>query len=352
MDKQLSGELLLSVFDSLDDAVKIIDINNRLFYLNKAANELIDSPIQIETLQIDDKIFGQEGLIIKKVFSQLKKNRVSKPAEFVKRAISGDNRVYEVTVSPIKNEQNEVEAALIITRDVSEKKSIEIEMFQREKLASIGQIASSLAHEIRNPLTGIRLGLNVLQEELADDKLDTIESITADIKRLEDILHSLLDYSKIREKQKQKTNINILIKECMVLLNRQAKNDKININLELSEIIPESIVDPHEIKQVLINLILNAMQAIGKNGSIIIKTSNNTVNQTLGLLITIEDTGIGIEPGNFNKIYDLFFTTKADGTGLGLPMSQKIIREHGGSIVFEKEKKEGTLVKVFLPIEM
>ncbi|MCB0278671.1 MAG: PAS domain-containing protein [Calditrichaeota bacterium] len=352
MDKQLSGELLLSVIDSLDDAVKMIDNNYQLFYCNNAAYHLSDQNENLEGKFITSELFGAEGQIIKSIFDRIKLNQQPKAEEFVKRSSSGDNRVYEVSVTGIKNEMNEVEAALVITRDVSEKKSIELEMYQREKLASIGQIASSLAHEIRNPLTGIRLGLNVLKDDLPKDKLETVDSITTDIKRLEDILHSLLDYAKIRDKQKQKTNINDLIKECLVLLGKQAEKDKIAINLELSEIIPKAIVDPHQIKQVLINLILNAMQAIGSDGTIIIKTANNTVNQTLGLLITIEDTGVGIDPENFNKINDLFFTTKADGTGLGLPMSQKIIREHGGSIVFDKEKKNGAVLKIFLPIEL
>ena len=93
---------------------------------------------------------------------------------------------------------------------------------------------------------------------------------------MEDILHSLLDYSKVREKQKEKTDINQLIKECIVLLGKQAENSQIDIKLDLSEIIPKAIVDPHEIKQVIINLILNSIQAIEKNGEINIRTSNMT----------------------------------------------------------------------------
>lgn len=352
MDNQLSGELLLSAFNSIDDAVKMVDSNYQLFYINKAACNLVETATDLEGLNITDTLFGKEGQQIKMQIDQILAGNQVKPEEIRKKSHKGDIRVYEITVTPIKNDQNEVEAVLVITRDISEKKSFEMEMFQREKLASIGQIASSLAHEIRNPLTGIRLGLNVLKDDLKNEKLEIVESITHDIKRLEDILHSLLDYSKIREKKKEKTNINTLIKESFLLLGKQAEKDKIKIKLDLSEIIPKAIVDPHQLKQVLINLILNAMQAIGKKGTITVKTSNNTVNQTLGLLITIEDTGVGIEPGNFNKINDLFFTTKKEGTGLGLPMAQKIIREHGGSIVFDKEKADGTLVKIFLPIEM
>lgn len=351
MDKTLSGEFLLTVFDSLAEAIKMIDDEFTVFYSNHAANQLINRE-DSDRLKITDPVFEKEGELIHQHFDKLKQGEMVEAVEFIKKSGSGDNRLFEFEMIPIKGDNQQVNAAIIITRDVSTKKKSEHEMIQRDKLASIGQIASSLAHEIRNPLTGIRLGLNVLKDGLSKEKTEIISSITTDIKRLEDILHSLLDYSKVREKQKEKTDINHLIKECIVLLGKQAENSQIEIKLDLSEIIPKAIVDPHEIKQVIINLVLNSIQAIEQKGTINIRTSNMTVNQTLGLLITIEDDGPGIDPENFSNINNLFFTTKKDGTGLGLPMANKIIHEHDGSIVFEKEKENGTLVKVFIPIEI
>ena len=177
MDKSLSGELLLTVFDSLDDAIKMIDDEFTVFYSNRSANQLAGIE-NSDRIKITDKVYDREGELIKVHFEKLKHDELIEPVQFIKKSGSGDNRQFEFEMIPIKDDNKNINAAIIITRIFPIKRNQNMMMIQRDKLASIGQIASSLAHEIRNPLTGIRLGLNVLKDGLSKEKTEIISSIT------------------------------------------------------------------------------------------------------------------------------------------------------------------------------
>ena len=312
-DAHLSYDFLYSVFNAMEEAIKFVDLKGNVFFANKEAADLVGKSVtEILGLKCDNPIFSSEANFMLVSLEQIKKNERTESNEFkIKR--DGATRIYESSMVPVYSDK--LDAIIIISKDITLKKSLENEIHQREKLASIGQLASSLAHEIRNPLTGIRLGLNVLKSKVESENLDIFNSISGDIKRLEDILHSLLDYSKVREKKKSETDINKLINESLILLRKQAENQNITIETDFSEILPKAIVDPNEIKQVIINIILNSIQSIKKKGLISIKTTNYSLNNRFGLLILVEDNGCGIEKDILSKVNDLFFTTKKDGTG-------------------------------------
>jgi PAS domain S-box-containing protein len=348
-DAHLSYDFLYSVFNAMDEAIKFVDSNGFVFFANREAAKLVNKSVtEILGLKCDDPIFSSESSFMSESLAKIKKNERNSNNQFQIK-LNGEKRIYESSMVPVYSDK--LDAIIIISKDITSKKQLESEINQREKLASIGQLASSLAHEIRNPLTGIRLGLNVLKPKIVGEDMEVFDGISSDIKRLEDILHSLLDYSKVREKKKSEVDVNKLINESLILLRKQAESENVRIETEFSDILPRALIDPNEIKQVIINILLNSIQSIEGAGLITIKTSNYTLNNRFGLLILVEDSGVGIERNILSKINDLFFTTKKDGTGLGLPMSQKIIREHGGSIVFNSEPGIGTITRIFLPIE-
>ena len=337
-----------SILTNFDEALKLVDHEYQIVFANKAAKNLYAFEI---TGKVCSELGIEGSLIIKQIQDIHTKNNEDKD-EFVLKADIGTKEYFQLSVLLIE-EDTRNQLYLVKTTDITARKMLETEIFQKERLATLGQVASNLAHEIRNPITGIRLGLDVLENELSSPNSNEIfTSITNDINRLDLILKQLLDYSKIHQKSKTEVNINKLISESLVLLRKEAETNNILIETDFSQILAKVIVDRNQIHQAIVNIILNAIQAIPKSGNIIISTSHININDILGVQIIISDNGSGISKDNLFKISNLFFTTKKEGTGLGLPMSQKIIREHGGSIVFESELGQGKNVKLFLAIEL
>lgn len=345
-----NSELLNNILNKLNESIRIIDRNKKIRFANSVLFQFFNFTNEdIIDLDCNDPIFHELGKVASKSLDDYLNNEALKAVEFIQKDKSGIKKYYEANFIPIQLSDNE-ELILESVRDITQKKMFDREMMQREKLASIGQVASSFAHEIKNPLTGIRLGIDLIKNQVDDETI--ISGISHDVKRLDQILDQLLNYAKVREKVKEKADINKLIEDSLILLRKQAEQSHVEIKTEFSPIIPQLIIDKNEIQQVLVNLVLNAIQSMNSSGLIEIKTANATITESLGVLISIQDNGSGISEKIIHKINNLFFTTKEEGTGLGLPMSQKIIREHGGSIVFESEEGEGTLVKIFLPIEI
>jgi PAS domain S-box-containing protein len=344
----VSTEFLQSILNSLHDAVKIIDVSTEsVVQANSSACELYQiRESEFASLPLSDTRFSKEIQFLKIQIESLKKEDAAKSFSFMRKSFDGEKRHCELHATKIANSN----FAISITRDVSEQRMLEREVRQREKLASIGQVTSSFAHEIKNPLTGIRLGLGLLKKD--EKNTDVIESIANDVSRLDGILEILLGYARVHERNKTTLNVNTLIEKSLFLLRKEAESQGIEIESDYSPIIPQVLADENEIQQVLVNVILNAIQAIEGSGRIVLRTSNYSINEIFGVLIEVEDSGSGIAEDKLHKINQLFYTTKEKGSGLGLPMSQKIIREHGGSIVFESKEGIGTIVKIFLPIDL
>lgn len=345
---QVSTEFLQAILNSLHDAVKIIDVEKNVVVLaNSSACELYQiRESEFANLPLSDERFSLEISFLNKQLDALQKGEAAKHFSFMRKSKDGEKRHAELHATKIANSN----FAISITRDVTEQRLLERDVRQREKLASIGQVTSSFAHEIKNPLTGIRLGLGLLKEDAQN--ADVVESIANDVKRLDGILENLLGYARVHERHKTRLDVNALVEKSIFLLRKEAESQDIELESDYSPIIPQVVADENEIQQVIVNIVLNAIQAISDGGRIAIRTSNYSVNEIFGVLIEVEDDGIGIADENLHKINQLFFTTKELGSGLGLPMSQKIIREHGGSIVFESKEGIGTAVKIFLPIDL
>lgn len=342
-----SSDFFQRILDSLNSSIKIVDSNGIIRFANQAARDFVNGS-DLNDVAVDDPRFGEEGSIGKVLLDRILTGESPKTVEIRQKNPDGVKHYFELQAEAI-HENGEPFVALIL-RDITDQKLIDQELLQRERLASIGQVASSFAHEIKNPLTGIRLGLSLLKKELADSEI--IESITHDVKRLDQILNQLLDFARVKDKQKDWADINQIVERAIFLMRQEAEQRQIELTVETSDILPRIKVDADKIQQVIVNLVLNAYQAIERDGRVSIKTTNYTRNEILGVMVAISDDGCGIPESDLYKINSLFYTTKPDGTGLGLPMSQKLIREHGGSIVFDSTEGHGTTVSVFLPVEI
>jgi len=225
-------------------------------------------------------------------------------------------------------------------------------IMQSERLALIGQLSANVAHELNNPLQGIVTYSHLLleDEESRSSTKDSIEKIVGQANRCRDIIRGLLDFSRQRKPDKTLSDLNSVANDCVSLLEHQSIFHNIQINRKLQDDLPMLICDPSQIERVFINLIINAAEAMDGNGQLGLKTSYDSSEEYIEILIS--DTGHGIRPEDRDKIFDPFFTTKdvGHGTGLGLAISYGIIKAHRGTISVESELDKGTSFTIRLPL--
>ncbi len=263
---------------------------------------------------------------------------------------SGEARAVMVSVSPLCDPDGDILGVLGIARDVTETKKLEQQIQNSEKLASVGKLAAGVAHEINNPLGGILNCLYNLRKGTVSParQEEYLASMEDGLRRVQKIVRQLLDFSQQHEPELSSTDINVVVERVLVLTNHALLANQIRLDKQLRPDLPELMVDRHMIEQVLMNLILNAVQAIKGGGTITIRT--RVIEGTCQ--IDVEDTGCGIPPNVLPRIFDPFFTTKetGEGTGLGLSVSLGIIERHGGQIRVDSEVGKGTVFTVCLPL--
>jgi two-component system NtrC family sensor kinase len=233
-------------------------------------------------------------------------------------------------------------------------RKIQAQLMQSEKLASLGRLASGVAHEINSPLTGILTFSHLLMRRLKDNPelQKELELIVRETTRVSIIVRGLLDFARESRPQKRPCNINELILHTLSLVERQSVFQNIRISKNLDPGVPIILLDANQIQQVFMNVLLNAADAMATGGTLTISSSQ--VPGDSFVQVKISDTGCGIPEENLNRIFDPFFTTKADkkGTGLGLAVSYGIIDRHRGRIEVQSEVGRGTTFTIQLPVEV
>jgi len=235
------------------------------------------------------------------------------------------------------------------------------EAARSEKLASVGLLAAGIAHELNNPLTGVLTFSHLVRKQMPDGspEAEDLDLVIKETKRCATIIRRLLDFAREKTPEKKYSNINGLVEQTTQLVAQSAQLADIAIILELDESLPPVWIDEDLVKQVIMNLLVNAQHAIEREGSITIKTETHPgrrtgENEMTGPMaeITITDTGCGISEENLQRIFDPFFTTKGvgKGTGLGLSVSHGTIAAHGGSIEVESTVGVGTEFRIYLPL--
>lgn len=259
-------------------------------------------------------------------------------------------RHYYIHLYPIFDDRGDVIKAVHYVKDITERWQMEEQMRLTEKFAAIGQLSAGLAHEINNPLGGIRLCFNNLisTEMDAETRQRHIEVINTGLQKIQDIIKQLLDFSKQTELLKAPYSVNNLIENVLSLTEYIITKKGIKVIKAFDPAIPELMVDKNKMEQVFLNIILNAVQAMnGSNGTLKI----TTYAENGKCLIAISDTGPGIPEHILPRIFDPFFTTKpvGEGTGLGLSVSKSIVEQHNGKIKVNTSEKGSTFI-VELPI--
>lgn len=237
---------------------------------------------------------------------------------------------------------------------LKEDKHIEERLREAEHLSAVGQLSRDIAHEIRNPLNLINLSIDHMKEKYRpreENALKEFESLTSSIKheirRLDKLVSDFLEFGKPLKLNRQATNIGNLLSEVLEIIRAKADSDKITI-IEKLDFLPEITIDPELIKTCILNVVINAFQAMEKGGTLTIATTRNNGN----LLFVVNDTGPGVSKENLSRVFEPFFTTKDTGLGLGLATTKRIIEDHGGRIDFDSAEGKGSDIVFTLPLDL
>ncbi|HRP02195.1 MAG TPA: ATP-binding protein [Candidatus Kapabacteria bacterium] len=334
-----------SFFDFATDAVFIIQSETwSVLDANEFAANLLGTK--------REELLGSIQPQFRRIFKLLKKS--SSPIVLSELNFERDNLSIMVEVSArFINFENQ-NLILAIARDVSEQHALTDKLVQADKLVLLGQLSAGVAHEIRNPLAAVNLSLQVLKRKYSqeDTELNYIDNALQGVERISRIVEVTLNFSKPTLPDIQDINLNQVVISAIELVSSAIKRKEIVVEFKLNDKLPTVSADFKQIQQVMINLLTNASDAIKTQGKIIIKSyieKSQRKAESEFIVVSIEDNGQGIPPEDMQKIFNPFFTRKADGTGLGLPITQRIMHQHNGVIDVESIMNKGTIFYIKIP---
>lgn len=345
---QVNGiSLYKSLFDNAADAIfiiqpktwNVIDANDyacRLLEMNQ--EELKQKPLH-EFASVNNLLSKAVSPFVLSEINLTSKNGSQIPFEANARYIEYRNQ----------------KLILAIARDVREQNLLTDRLVQADKLVVLGQLSAGVAHEIRNPLAAVNLNLQLLQRRIPAESPDYsyVQTALQGAERISRIVEITLNFSRPSVPEIRDMNMNMLINPTLDLVAAELRKKEIQVDVKLDNHLPLVSADSKQIQQVLINLLTNAADAVKPKGQISIKTykeqiEHKQVEKKLAV-VSVSDNGIGIIAEDLQKIFHPFFTKKTDGTGLGLPITQRIMHQHNGSIDVESQPGKGTTFYIKLP---
>ena len=342
-------ELYKLVFDSLIEGVVVTNRENKVILANRTMEAFISIPNErIYSREIGYCNFDPE---IKEVLDEA----LTGSEKVVDREIHlgrTDQRII-LSVLPLLS-NGEAEGHVIIFVDITEKRKREMQLRQAEGLAALTTLSAGVAHEIKNPLTSIDIHIQLMKKEIA--KLEGEETknmgnllviVKEEVDRLNSIVQDFLFAVRPMSMSSSMENINELVKEMVQFLKYEVEEQDIDFMLDLDDDLPPVLVDPKYLKQAFLNIIKNAIEAIHERGEIHIKTDSTEDGD---VAVHVIDNGEGIPESRMGKIYNPYFTTKKFGSGLGLVIVYKIIKELGGKLKVQSKEGVGTHFSIELPV--
>lgn len=262
-----------------------------------------------------------------------------------------DGRLTPTSISASVIEYGKKKTIQWICRDITERKRMELQLIQAERLAAVGELAAGVAHEVNNPLGGLLNFVKMMKKEPGNisQNLEFLDLMFEGLKRIEVIIKQLMAFSRPYSMHMTNHSLNEIVESSLRFVDHRIKEQSTCLEKVLSPELPEIYGDADNISQVIINIIVNALDSMSSGGNLIIKTGYCD-HQPSNIQVTITDSGIGIREEILNKIFNPFFTTKEMGSGLGLAISKRIMDDHNGNILVESKVGEGTTFFVCLPV--
>ncbi len=343
------------LFENSQETILIGDMQTRLTDINPAGIEMFGFRDRLEALSIETlyQLFW-DTRDAEFFFQTIRERGFIQGLEVAMVDRSGRKLEALVSATVRAGDAGQPEAMEATIRDVTEKRRMEKYLAQTEKIASIGQLAAGVAHEINNPLGVITCYVNLVAKGLqpGSQMMKDVQTIQKHADHCKSIVEALLSFARVSEPKRVSTDIHACIDEVLSVLALQIEKSEIRVHRNFADNFPRLTVDAQQMKQVFMNLLINAVQAMPGQGDLTIRTSVDYSNKKVA--IAISDTGAGISDKHLDRIFDPFFTTKAEGegTGLGLSVSHGIVTRHGGTIEVASTPGASTQFTVYLPLDV
>jgi len=339
-----SAQVLL---DALDSGIVAVDTAGKILFLNRRAQELFGLD--------PEKVRGEAVADVLKVRAPSRGASLWPPdiGESLTRELVLGSDDQELTVEarwlPVAREENELGGILAID-DITE--SVGDLEFQRrvDRFASIGNLSAVIAHEIRNPLTGVRTTIQFVGSKLKGSLRSDLEEVITELDRIEQFTSDLLQFARPKAVQQIPGDVNEVIEKVLDTIDAQLANSEIQVKRDLTDTLPKIPMDPDAMHQVLLNILRNSLESMPDGGSLRVTTSSRRYRSRTAVEIAVSDTGTGISEEMLDRIFDPFFTTKPSGTGLGLSISLQLVQEQGGRINVRNRSQGGVTFRLSFPV--
>jgi PAS domain S-box-containing protein len=345
--------LLETILQSIREGLVVVDGQGKVAYANEAVARLLGGDVEAMTgLSLDRALpfLDWEGLmgLDPEAWTQMMNREIE--------ITYPEHRIVEFYVVPlqvVQGAEEDAEGALILLRDVTSERARQESTVETKRLEAITLLAAGVAHEIGNPLNSLNIHLQIMERELRDlknkelrDSLQELVEVSSnEIKRLDQIIHSFLRALRPTQPQREAVEVAALLEDTLKGMEREISDRGVWVEREFPEKLPTLQLDKGQMHQAFYNLIRNALQAMTDGG---ILTLGMRVSDT-AVAVSFSDTGSGIQAEDLGAIFEPYHTTKAEGTGLGLMIVQRILQDHGGQIEIETRPKQGTTVTLLLP---
>lgn len=340
-------ENLDQLFSNLADGLLLFDSQDRLALATPAVARFLGRSTEELVHHSADELFADGGPLERRLREAFH-SRESLPWQTLELPEGSEARRVTVGVQFVRELERNV-ATLVTLRDASTRAQLQDQLDIAAKLAALGRLTSGVAHEVKNPLNAMVLQLEILKARLGPQEEEVkpqLQILFSEMRRLDRVVKTFLDFARPVELRPTETDLETLVREVFTLAEPHARTNKVQLILDPNGVLPAVRLDRDLMKQALLNLVLNGCQAMPSGGQL--KVAPRLLPRAVEL--EISDQGVGIPPDARPKIFSLYFTTKPNGTGVGLAMTYRIIQLHNGSIDFSSEVDRGTTFRVSLPL--
>ncbi len=354
-----------SIIQGLNSGLITLDLHGEITFINQTAAKMLEYNREellgrnIKDIFCDDEASQK---CLQAIFIP-HKNINDREINFQKK--KGSSIVVGLSSSQIHDDNNNFDGIILLFRDLSEIRHLKSQVERMERLVLLGELAAGIAHEVRNPLAGIKTSAQILQEGIIgeDVQKDIVERIVREVDKANNLLKEFFNFAKPNKPNLKFHDIELLIGGVHLLLSPQLKKKRINFLTDFDDEMPKVYVDETQLEQVFLNIFLNGIEAMPEGGDLKVSTKSKKFNilETSAdnkgddenhlnfVVVEISDTGIGIPKKNLEKIFNPFYSTKSNGLGLGLSISSRLVDENGGNIDVRSEVGKGTVFRIALP---
>jgi two-component system nitrogen regulation sensor histidine kinase GlnL len=353
------GDYLATVIDSVGDGVIVVGTDGRITLYNPAAEEITGFSRRQAMGNAFEKLFALEKPLLEMVTKTIRTGITISDHENVVVRSTGKITPVAVTCYPLMQANGENIGAILTLKDITYIRELEAAVRQADRLSTLGTLAAGLAHEVKNPLGGIKGAAQLLERELSaeSDMREYTAVMIRETERIDRIIRELLDLASPRGLKLSPVNLHKVLGDILLLQKQAVASREITFTKHFDPSIPDVMADEEMVTRLLLNLIRNAIDAMGDSGRLtvvsrVVSDYRMAQNERHSRMVAVEisDDGPGIHPEDLENIWTPFFSTKSGGTGLGLTICHKIVAEHRGMIKVESDQGHGTKFTVLLPL--